>query len=170
MKRAVVPPIFTVEVEPGEAIKIALKVRHPFAIPAALPPGIDDAIGMLCRDQSLTVRFRSDEIAFWEDRAVQLLDESLRELDNVPDQSIRELYCKGRRLGEFLHIRLWAEMLAAAQCPDTQLLDEMIHGMKVVGPVAASKRWPPLPPVEPALSLAGLKSRAWELRSKILGK
>ena len=56
MKRAVVPPIFTVEVEPGEAIKIALKVRHPFAIPAALPPGVDDAIGMLCRDQSLAVR------------------------------------------------------------------------------------------------------------------
>ena len=44
MKRAAVPPLLDVEMEPGQAVKVALELIHPFFQPAVLPPDLQEAL------------------------------------------------------------------------------------------------------------------------------
>ena len=51
MKRAAVPPLLGIEMEPGQAVKFSLDLIHPFFQPAVLPPDLQEAL-------SLVVKFR----------------------------------------------------------------------------------------------------------------
>ena len=56
--------------------------------------------------------------------------------------------------------------MAKANSIDTDLVDQMLHGMSIVGDIARSKRWPTTQGTED-LSLEVLRSRAWEFSDKV---
>ena len=56
--------------------------------------------------------------------------------------------------------------MAKANSIDTDLVDQMLHGMSIVGDIARSKRWPTTQGTED-LSLENLRSRAWEFSAKV---
>ena len=47
LKRAALPPLLPVEMEPGQAVKAALEVRHPFTIEPALEPDLQEALALV---------------------------------------------------------------------------------------------------------------------------
>lgn len=46
LKRAALPPLLPVEMEPGQAVKAALEVRHPFTIEPVLEPDLQEALAL----------------------------------------------------------------------------------------------------------------------------
>ena len=53
-----------------------------------------------------------------------------------------------------------------AKSIDTDLVDQMLHGMSIVGSIARSRRWPAVS-TEPDISMADLQRRAWDFSSKV---
>ena len=71
-------------------------------------------------------------------------------------------------LGEVTHIALWHEMLQAARCIDASLLDEMLGGFRIVGPIQRSMRWSLLPFPEESMAETELVKRAWEFFEEVV--
>ena len=68
------------------------------------------------------------------------------------------------QLGLCAHIALWQELAQAARSVDAGLVEQMILGLPIVGPISRSHRWDPFDQDQQVLSVEQLKSRAWEFR------
>jgi hypothetical protein len=173
MKRGVVPPLFLTEVEPGVAVQQALKFIHPFTVEFELDPQLNANLDLACQQPDHINNFRAGALAYWEKQAQELLPVSLVLLDQISDTPLRQLL-RGvpdntvPELGQFFHVALWRAMAAAGSCKDQHLVDEMLHGMTIVGDIARSFRWPALLKKDEALPVALLLDRAWDIRAKIM--
>ena len=131
LKRSALPPLFQVEMDPGQAVQTALEMDHPFSVPPALEPDLQEALSMIVHRQDQLSVARQAALTFWETRASSLLDESDRELRQIPDPWLRQLL-RGVKdeeppaLGVTTHIALWREMLREARCIDHFLLEEIL--------------------------------------------
>ena len=114
---------------------------------------------------------RKHVLAFWEAQATHLLPETEKILSQVEDRHLRRLL-RGQddhcplQLGSCFHVALWKKLMAKANSIDTDLVDQMLHGMSIVGDIARSKRWPTTQGTED-LSLEVFRSRAWEFSDKV---
>ena len=173
LKRAAVPPLLQVEMEPGQAVRTALEIPHPFSLEPPLPPDLQEALAMAVLHPEATLKHRSGALEYWGRRAEQLLPVTDQLLQTLPDPHLRRLLrgCPdgaALQLGSCAHIALWRELMAAARCIDVGLLDDMLHGFPVIGPVARSGRWARLS-APAVLSETDLHERAWEFFSKVSG-
>ena len=92
----------------------------------------------------------------------QIQDRHLRRLlRGVPDG-------QAAQLGVTTHIELYKEMLQAAQCPNASIVEDMLHGFRIVGKIRPSGRWPPYEKAQEVLSVSDALARAWEIRKKIV--
>jgi len=173
MKRAVVPPLFLTEMEPGQAVQHALSVIHPFTQEPELDPGLQYAVQRVCSAPEAVCKERMCSLQFWQQRARELLPETARRISAVPDVHLRRLLWGSDsslpELGKICHLALWEEMLSAAKCVDVDLVPSFVAGMPIVGDIARSRRWLPLQRDKP-LSMEDLRSRAWEVRRKIISR
>ena len=71
------------------------------------------------------------------------------------------------QLGSCTHIALWRELSTEAKVVDIHLIDEMLNGFSVIGPISKSYRWASLDNT-PAISEQELQERAWEFSRKVL--
>ena len=174
MRRGLVKPIFETELEPGQAARHALGVVHPVNEDVAVDPILAANIERVCSDPAGVVADRTKLLDFWKKRAVELMPQSLEEIGRVKDAPLRRLLLgvpdgQTPKLGDFLHTALWRELADAGQCKDKKLIDEMVQGMSIVGPVGKSDRWPPLEKAKAHKPLKYLTDRAWEVKKKING-
>ena len=134
MKKGALPPIFWQELEPGQAIREALTVKHPMAADLVLEQSENEAIhGMVSNPKAMN-EFRRKQVDFWLKRAVALKDESLRIIRTVPDKFVQALLLKNkvmkdsdREWGDFVHITFWKEISQAADCDDQCYIDEFFQ-------------------------------------------
>ena len=173
LKRGAQKPLLEIELEPGQAIRWALEVVHPFSVPAEVDPGLAAAIDRLAADLPATVATRLEALRFWESEAHRLLPVSLARIAAQPDPDLRRLLRGGpddepALLGQVCHVALYEAMLQAVGSCDISLVEELLNGFAIVGTIGRSCRWPPydkpqkVPPVEHALA------RAWAIRKKII--
>ena len=168
LKRGALKPLLQIECEPGQAIKWALQVVHPFTVPPELSPRIRHNIQRILRALQELVRARERLLAFWR----QLLPDSDRVLLAESDPHLRRLL-RGvpddapPQLGRTCHIKLYEEMLRAAHCKDASLLGRLRSGFPIVGRIEESQRWPTFTkPQDPVLIQEALR-RVWEFKKKI---
>ena len=173
LKRAALPPLLPVEMEPGQAVKAALEVRHPFTIEPALEPDLQEALALVTHHPDRVLGHRAGALRYWSARAQALLPATEALINAVPDQHLRCLL-RGApdhhalQLGKVTHIALWREMLQAAKCIDQALLLDLLQGFPIVGPVQQSRRWSSLTAVEEFLPVDALSSRAWEFSDLVI--
>ena len=70
---------------------------------------------------------------------------------------------------EFFHVLLFEEMLNESEYKDVKYVRELIHGLKVAGPVAPSNVWATEPDPAKRIPKHGLEfvlGRAWEYKAK----
>lgn len=82
-------------------------------------------------------------------------------LRGVPDD-------QALQLGQCTHIALWRELAQAARSVDAGLVEQMILGLPIVGPISRSHRWDPFDQDQQVLSVEQLNSRAWEFSAKVI--
>ena len=46
LKRSALPPLLQIELEPGEAVRRALQLQHPFTVDPALEPDLKEALAL----------------------------------------------------------------------------------------------------------------------------
>ena len=173
LKRGAVKPLLDVECEPGDAIRWALSVPHPFSIPLKLQDDLLRSIDQVCKDPEALCRWRLRQLQHWHDRAVHLLPATDALLTQIQDRHLRRLLRgvpdgQAAQLGVTTHIELYKEMLQAAQCPDGSIVEDMLHGFRIVGKIRPSGRWPPYEKAQDVLSVSDALARAWEIRRKIV--
>ena len=173
LKKSVVPPLFNVELEPGEAVRQSLSFTHPFSLAPELDPDLQEALALVTSHPQQVQQHRAAACQYWESRAVQLLSASDQELRALQDPWLRRLLRgvpddQSVQLGSFFHVQLWRELAQAAQTIDTSLIDAMLHGMRIVGPIATARRWASFDKAQFCLPHDQLRSRAWEFGSKVL--
>ena len=110
-------------------------------------------------------------LEFWETRAAALLPATDTELRSIPDSHLRRLLRgvpdgQPVQLGSCTHIALWRELAAEAKVIDIHLIDEMINGFSIIGPISRSHRWAPVNN-QPLISEQQLRERAWEFSQKV---
>ena len=172
LKKSALPPLIPVEMEPGQAVKFSLQLFHPFHEAPALEPDLQETLALVSGFPQWIVRSRMAALEFWEERAVALLPATDRELSNIADSHLRRLLRgvpDGRpvQLGSCTHIALWRELSKEAKVVDIHLIEEMLNGFSVVGPISKSYRWASLDNT-PAISEQELQERAWEFSRKVL--
>ena len=173
LKHSAMPPLFSSEMEPGQAVAVALDLLRPFTVPPMLEPDLQEALAMVVLHPDHTIRRREMALRYWEVRAIALLPQTDLLLKQITDSHLRRLL-RGVQdeepvaLGQVTHIALWKELLGAARCIDRSLVDEMLSGFSIVGSVQRSYRWPKLQELAPELSVPQLESRAWEFSTKVL--
>ena len=172
LKKSAVPPLLPCEFEPGEAVRFALDLAHPFSIAPDLEPDLQEALSFVAHQPGRLLAHRLKAVAHWEARAIALLPETERILASVHDPWLRKLL-RGApdeepiALGAVTHIALWREMAHAALSIDAALVDEMLTGMTIVGPISAAGRWPAFDKDQRTLPLEQLRQRAWEFSRKV---
>ena len=147
MRRGLVPPLFSEEVEPGEAIKLALAMTHPFTAPVDVPDALLHNIASLCKAPGAMIGHRRKQMLPWNQRALLTMASSLEELGREPDAFLRRLLrgCEDHEspeLGQFFHVQLWREMAHAADVCDKALVEQIVQGMPIAGQILPSNRWP----------------------------
>ena len=172
MKRGVVRPLFTEEVEPGEAARQALEFVDPFTLEFNLDAQLNANTDMVCEQPSKINLLRPQALDYWQRQAIELFPSSMQELDQISDAPLRRLL-RGVQddqtpvLGEFFHVALWRVMAQAGSCKDQHLIDEMLQGMNIVGEISRSFRCPVRQKAE-AVPIALLLDRAWDIRAQII--
>eukprot|EP00435_Cladocopium_sp_Y103_P067787 s92_g30.t1 len=172
LKRAALPPLLKVELEPGQAVQAALSVQHPFTLEPALEPDLQEALALVAFSPQRVLGHRAGALQYWSARAQDLLPHTEQILHSVSDPHLR-LLLRGvpddhtLELGKVTHIALWHEMLTAAKCIDRTLPDALLQGFSIVGPIQRSQRWAALAMVDELLPVQALASRAWEFSDKV---
>ena len=138
LKRGSVKPLLDVECEPGDAVRWALSVPHPFSIPLKLQDNLLRSIDRVCKDPDALCQWRLRQLQHWHDRAAQLWPATDTVLTQIKDKHLRRLLRgvpdgQPAQLGVTTHIELYKEMLQAAHCPDGSIVEDMQHGFRVVG-------------------------------------
>ena len=171
LKKGVTPPVILVEMEPGEAVRFALNVVHPFTGTIPIEPDLQECLSLAVRFPEWLNHHRQQQLNFWEAQALKLLPDTDRVLTAVSDPHLRRLL-RGQddsaplQLGSCFHIALWNKLMTEAKSIDTDLVDQMLHGMSIVGSIARSRRWPAVS-TTPDISMADLQKRAWDFSSKV---
>ncbi|CAE7520554.1 unnamed protein product [Symbiodinium pilosum] len=104
--------------------------------------------------------------------AQQLLPVSDRELLAERDPHLRRLL-RGvpddapPQLGRTCHIKLYEEMLRAAQCKDTSLTGRLRSGFPIVDRIEESQQWPAFAKPQDPVPVQEALRRAWEFKRKI---
>ena len=173
LKRSALPPLFRREMEPGQAVQVALDLWHPFTVPPTLDPDLQEALAMVVYRPTQLLQHRQVALQYWEARAMALLPVSDQELQSLPDPFLRRLLrgvpdSDPPQIGVTTHIALWREMMTAARTIDHTLPDSMLHGFPIVGAVQRSYRWSLLQDTDKVLDVSTLEDRAWEFTSKVL--
>eukprot|EP00913_Durusdinium_trenchii_P004004 g3708.t1 len=172
LKKSAVPPLLPCEFEPGEAVRFALNLDHPFSISPDLEPDLQEALSFVAHQPDRLLAHRLKAKAHWEARAVALLPVTEQILASVQDPWLRMLL-RGApdeeplSIGSVTHIALWREMAHEARSIDAALVDEMLTGMTIVGPISAAGRWPAFDKDQRNLSQVQLQQRAWEFSRKV---
>ena len=120
LKKSVVPPLYNVELEPGEAVRQSLSFTHPFSLAPELDPDLQEALALVTSHPQQVQQHRAAACQYWESRAVQLLSASDQELRALQDPWLRRLLRgvpddQSVQLGSFFHVQLWRELAQAAQ-------------------------------------------------------
>ena len=172
LKRGALKPLLQIECEPGQAIQWALQVVHPFTVPPELSPRIRNNIRRILQAPHQLVQARERLLAFWRKLAQQLLPVSDRELLAERDPHLRRLL-RGvpddapPQLGRTCHIKLYEEMLRAAQCKDTSLTGRLRSGFPIVDRIEESQQWPAFAKPQDPVPVQEALRRAWEFKRKI---
>ena len=92
-----------------------------------------------------------------------------------PDPALRRLLLgapedQAPQLGKVCHIELYAEMLREVRSVDMELLQFLLHGFPIVGPIAPTGRWPPYEKTQKVVPVEEALKRAWDLRRKIVNR
>ena len=69
-------------------------------------------------------------------------------------------------LGELFHFALWRELADAGKVKDPALINEMLQGLSIVGPVTRSGRWPFLIGPMIGVPLSAIDARAMSGRRR----
>ena len=91
MRRGLVPPLFEFEREPGQAVRQAMDMIHPFTKEAVLPPMLVHNIMQVAHAPDAVLLNRDTAVQYWRRRAVELIPRSDSELRAVPDSLSRRL-------------------------------------------------------------------------------
>jgi len=166
MKRRAFRPILTTETTPGEAVRHCCTTDFPLDSEEPLSALLQDTLDYVFTHQEDLPEERRKIIEFWTTRAEELREKSLTYLDKLPFSN-RQILLKGRNIGEFFHVYLFAELIAASGHPDTSLPFEIAEGMNVVGPVAKSHVWEE-ENVEASKTLEEVMAGAWDYRQNLI--
>ena len=172
LKRGAAKPLLDVECEPGVAVQWSLNIPHPFTVQPSISEEILQNIKTIVKAPTPLLQRRHDRLQFWQQRAMDLLPATDRELRSIADPCLRRLL-RGvpdyvdLQLGSCTHVTLYDELFAAAKCPDPVLLQGIRKGFPIVGEIQRSGRWPPFTKNQNPVSVQDALDQAWEFRSKI---
>ena len=125
MKKSVVLPLITTEMHPGEAIEFALDTIDPFTQDATIDSDLQTVLQEIVDRPAVICDRRESLLQRWDARAHELVPESERLLQQVPDRHLRRLLRgvpddQPVELGAFFHVALWRELLQQAACSDVE--------------------------------------------------
>ena len=161
------------ETDPGEAIRWALRIPHPFSVAEPLEQALVDAIDAVAFRSEETVRRRQCLLQEWAIKAQACLDQSDQILQQIPDRALRLLLRgvpddQSAKLGSTCNIALYQAFAQSVQSPDMVLASDLLRGFPIVGEISPSKRWPPYDKEQTVVSLEELHKRAWAIRHKMV--
>eukprot|EP00438_Fugacium_kawagutii_P013451 Skav225992 [mRNA] locus=scaffold4003:161449:163482:+ [translate_table: standard] len=173
MKRGAIKPLLDIETHPGEAIKWALSIPHPFTVEDPLPGEVLKSMEQFKGDLAPLIDRRTRSLAWWKAQAHRLLPLTDQHLRQLKDPYLRHLLRgvpdhKPAQLGITCHIELYRAMARACGSVDSALIDEMLNGMTIVGPIGRSQRWPPYEKEQKPVEISEVLRRAWALRETIV--
>ena len=95
------PAFEPVEMEPGEAVRFALNLVHPFTGTLPIDPHLQEFLSLAVNFSDWLNNHRMQVLPYWEQQAVQLLPETAKILKKVPDPHLRRLVicARSRRSG-----------------------------------------------------------------------
>ena len=173
LKRGALKPLLDIECEPGEAVRWAMQIPHPFSVSESLCDHLSAAIVEVSEHPQQAIAFRKAMLAQWQQRAHECLLRTDQLLLQIPDAPLRHLL-RGvpdghpAQLGLTCNVELYRAMLQEISSVDQSLPDSLLSGFPIVGPIELSHRWGPYEKPQNIVSLDALKERAWELRRKII--
>ena len=173
LKRGALKPLLDIECEPGEAVRWAMQIPHPFSVSESLCDHLSAAIMEVSEHPQQAIAFRKAMLAQWQQRAQECLLRTDQLLLQIPDAPLRHLL-RGvpdghpAQLGLTCNVELYRAMLQEISSVDQSLPDSLLSGFPIVGPIELSHRWGPYEKPQNIVSLDALKERAWELRRKII--
>ena len=173
LKRGALKPLIDVETDPGEAVRWALHIPHPFSVAEPLDSALTNATNAVALHSAETVQKRRLLLQEWAIKAQSCLVQSDQILKQVDDRALR-LLLRGvpdghpARLGATCNIVLYQAFAQAVQSPDMSLASDLLRGFPIVGEILPSKRWPPYDKEQTIVSLEELHSRAWAIRRKVV--
>ena len=80
------------EIDPGEAIKIALATDHPFAKDEPLDPDVEAGLEFVEQEDQSVFAHRERMFTFWEARAEALRIPGVKDTLQIEDKRLRALY------------------------------------------------------------------------------
>ena len=175
LKRGAQKPLLECDTEPGEAIRWALSVPHPFSSDIETEPDLEVAFRQLKDDFAVIRSRRMALLQKWQVIAHNSLPETDSLLTAIPDAHLRRLLrgvpdTEPAQLGKTCHVVLYKLLLEAVGSPDRGLAASLLAGFPIVGPIERSQRWPPYQKDQSPVSLDELLHRAWDLRRKIVAR
>ena len=173
LKRGALKPLLDIETEPGEAIRWALSIPHPFSVAPPLDPALLSALDEISQNPARVVAHRKTLLESWGRQARLSLVRSDQLLRGISDAPLRRLL-RGvpdgapPLMGKTCNVDLYRVMLSHVKSVDRDLPSWLLSGFPIVGPIACSNRWPSYPKDQTVVSLDELKARAWDMRRKII--
>jgi len=110
MRRQAFPPLLPTEVEPGEAAALIAACPFPFDQTEGLPSDLQAEIDFVATHEADIAGMRADTVKHWQAEAARLKSDSLDLLDAQPE-CVRGVLLRGREIGQFFHVALFAAML-----------------------------------------------------------
>ena len=117
MRRQAFAPVFTYELEPGEAAAAAARHPFPFDNTDALSAALLETIKHVAAHQKTIAAEREAKVQKWLDLAEELTPKSLAFLRTLPEANQKGLL-RGENMGEFFHVYLFEAMLREIGDPD----------------------------------------------------
>ena len=140
-----------------------------------LHPSLQQAINAVFSSATGVVDKRQKLLSHWGSRAAALLLDSDRLLVQIKDPLLRRLLRgvpdgEPPKMGTTCNVSLYKELSQAVQSQDHDLPTFLLEGFPIVGPIARSHRWPSYQKDQTIVSLQELKSKAWDIRRKIISR
>ena len=173
LKRGAIKPLLDIETEPGVAIEWVMQIPHPFSVAPLLESKLMAAIDHISLHPARVVAHRKRLLHQWEPVARDSLLRSDVLLRAIPDASLRRLLRgvpdgQPAQMGKTCNVELYRAMLAHVGSVDASLPSLLLDGFPIVGPISRSHRWPTYSKDQKIVPLEELRSRAWEMRRKIV--
>ena len=173
LKRGAIKPLLDIETEPGVAIEWVMQIPHPFSVAPLLESKLMEAIDHISLHPARVVAHRKRLLHQWEPVARDSVLRSDVLLRAIPDASLRRLLRgvpdgQPAQMGKTCNVELYRAMLAHVGSVDASLPSLLLDGFPIVGPISRSHRWPTYSKDQKIVPLEELRSRAWEMRRKIV--